>query len=188
MADKVGVNVRVLEQRPTSQDRVLTALRRRLYEGLGDDPILAGLSAKELLRSISSLTEEGRLEQALVLAQRAHEIVPTNEYITNSVAICLIPSDPHAARILLNRTQPRGGVELSVKQANLATIGFLLGDKELAAAEVRSLGDQCGDQKAWLWHWSPTGPLRSAYTAITAWAEAFLLWESQGYGADGRSP
>ncbi|WP_380169625.1 hypothetical protein [Jannaschia sp. R86511] len=175
VADSVGLSSELLASRPSSERMVMTAIRRRLLEGAGDDPLVAGLSSVELRSNVVALLQRGQLEQARTLASRAHEMAPGDDTLTNVLAFCTIPHDPAAAKELLNRTRFRGGEELLVQKANLATVDFLIGAKHQARLAVLTTLRTCGECKAWLWDYTDPGALPSlTYRPIRDWARRLL--------------
>lgn len=173
IAEKVGVCVEVLEERPTSELSILDALKRRLSGEAGDDPLIEGMSAFELVERVVSLIRSGHLTRARDLCRRAIEVAPRNLRVGRALAFCSIPLNPVEARRLLARDSVRGGDELVINLANVLTTFLVQGDY-LAAKNIQSdLSQTCGETSAWLWEPeslnNPGCVGRVSYVSVKEW-------------------
>jgi hypothetical protein len=155
-AERVGVPLPLLEERPLTQRQVVDALSRRLSGAVGNDPVAQGLRTEEIVHAIVGLVRGDQLDAAHELAARAARNAPDNPHLCNVLAFCLIPTDrPSAHRALDRLDGVRDPRAQGTAAMNRATLFLADGDADQAEQAMAAVPDD-----GQIWCWDPVAMVR----------------------------
>lgn len=149
-ADKVGIPLRVLEERPSAIVLALDAIVRRRTdpECIVTSSAFAGVDIGELQEQIVFLANAGDIRQAQDLARAATQKTPHQPQLSNAYAFTLIPSNPAIARSQFE--EDNAGDMLS--DLNIMACFLTEGKKDRVAEILSTLrSTEHSALRAWLW-------------------------------------
>lgn len=161
-ADRVGLPLALLQERPLTQRQVVDALSRRLSGAVGNDPVAQGLLTEEIVHAIVGLVRDDQLGAAHELAARAARNAPDSPHLCNVLAFCLIPTDrPRAHRALDRLDGTRDPRARGAAAMNRATLFLADGDADRAEQAMAAVPED-----GQIWCWDPVAMVRGEATLL----------------------
>lgn len=177
-AARVGVHVRLLQERVVTEQMVIDALSGTIGELDAESPLEGDLAPNEVVATLGSMLELGQLTGARAMARRLHEAYPRTPGLGMAYAFCSIPEDPGGATSVMERLALTIPHSVAVMQANLATCALFESDVARARAAAAAIDiDAAGSHPVWLWDPLAAFNLRAVvrFCTIADWLQDFEL-------------